>query len=98
MTGLRALANSTQWNGWSWYWLTWFVVAFPLAFLVPELVALATGHPENSLSAQIWRLEGFLPGHAGVFWHWTALHILIGGVLAVLLVWLIGHFTLGIWT
>lgn len=96
--GTRALAAATQWNGWSWYWLIWFIVAFPVAFLVPELIALASGHPENTLSAQIWRLEGFLPGHAGVVWHWTALHFLIGGVLAILLVWLIGHFTLGIWT
>lgn len=96
--GTRAIAAATQWNGASWYWLIWFIVAFPLAFLVPELIALASGHPENTLSAQIWRLEGFLPGHAGVVWHWTALHFLIGGVLAILLVWLIGHFTLGIWT
>ena len=96
--GIRAIAAATPWNAWSWYWLAWFVVTFPVAFLVPEMIALASRHPENTLSAQIWRLEGFLPGHAGPVWNWTALHILIGGVLAVLLLWLIGHFVLGIWT
>jgi hypothetical protein len=98
MTGMRAIAASTGWNAWSWYWLIWLIVTIPLAFLIPELIALASGHPENTLSAQIWRLEQFLPGHAGPIWSWTAMHFLIGGLFAVLFVWLIGHFTFGVWT
>ncbi|MGH3438118.1 MAG: hypothetical protein ACRDRN_16825, partial [Sciscionella sp.] len=61
----------------------------------PELYALATHHGENTLSAQIWRLEQYKSGQ--VITQWTALHFLIGGVIVVLLLWLIGHFTFGIW-
>lgn len=82
-------------NGWSWYWLCWFIASIVVAFLGPELYALFTGHPENTLSAQVWRLEQALPCQH--VWQWTALHILIGGVLLVLLVWLIGHLVFGIW-
>lgn len=42
------------WNGWSIYWACW--IAF--GFGIPEGVALATGHPENTLSYQVWHLEG----------------------------------------
>lgn len=83
------------WNAWSWYWLTWFVLCFPATFFIPEMYALLTGHAENTLSAQIWRLEGFVPGQP--FTSWSAVHFLIGGVIAVLLIWLLGHFVLGIW-
>ena len=82
-------------NGWSWYWLGWFLTAVA-AFLGPELYALASNHPENTLSAQVWRLEQIAPGQH--VWQWTALHVLIGGLLGVLLVWLLGHLLLGIWT
>lgn len=96
--GTRALAASTGWDGWSWYWLIWFVITFPVAFLVPEIYNIASGRPQDTLSAQIWRLEQFLPRQAGPIWSWTAMHFLIGGVLAVLLIWLIGHFVAGVWT
>ena len=92
--GTRAIAAATDWNWASWYWLTlcgaWFV-----GFCAVEFPALLTGHPENTLSAQIWRLEGFIPGQS--VWQWTAVHFLIGGAILVLLVWLIGHFVLGVW-
>jgi hypothetical protein len=81
-------------NGWSWYWLAWFSVLVT-AFLGPELYALATGHSENTLSANVWRLEQSLPGEN--LWQWTALHVLIGGCLAVLLIWLLGHLVFGLW-
>lgn len=81
-------------NGWSRYWLAWFAVSFT-AFIVPEAVALVTGHVENTLSDNVWRLEGV--GTSGSVWHWTALHVLLGGSLAVVLVWLIGHLVFGIW-
>jgi hypothetical protein len=83
------------WNAWSWYWLAWFVLTFPVTFLGPELYALWSGHSENTLSAQIWRLEGFIPGQS--IWAWSFAHVLIGGIIGTLLVWLLGHFVLGIW-
>lgn len=83
------------WNGWSWYWLAWFTVMFPVTFFVPEMYALLTGHSENTLSAQIWRLEGFVPGQS--VWAWSAVHFLLAGIIGLLLVWLLGHFVLGIW-
>ena len=94
MPGTRALAAVTGWNFWSWYWLIlcglWFV-----GFCMVEFPMLASGHGENTLSAQIWRLEGFLPGQTVM--HWTALHFLIGGAIALLLVCLLGHFVFGVW-
>lgn len=81
-------------NSWSTYWLWWAAITF-LAFIVPETVALITRHPENTLSAQVWKLEDLHPGEQ--LWQWTAAHVLIGGVIAVLLLWLLLHFVLGIW-
>lgn len=81
-------------NGWSWYWTGWFFAMF-VAFAVPEFYALATHHPENTLSENFWRLEQQLPGQD--FMHWTALHYLLGVTLVILLAWLIGHLVFGIW-
>jgi hypothetical protein len=79
---------------WKIYWLVWFLVTF-VTFIVPELWALFT-NAKNTLSWTLWDLEQFLPGTS--LWKWTALHFLIGGILVVLLVWLIGHLVFGIWT
>jgi len=49
-----------------------------------------TGHPERTLSASIWRLEGWQPGQQ--FWQWTAGHFLFMGSFALLIVWLFFHF------
>jgi hypothetical protein len=81
-------------NGWSIYWVVWAGAVF-VSFAAPEFWALATGHSENTLSQNLWRLEQFLPGQH--VWQWSALHFLIGGALLVLLVWLIGHLVFGIW-
>lgn len=43
-----------KWNLWSLYWLGWIVVGF----IPAETWALATGHPENTLSDQVWHVEG----------------------------------------
>jgi hypothetical protein len=40
-------------------WLAWFLISF-LTFLIPELLALLSKHPEWTLSASIWRLESDL--------------------------------------
>lgn len=91
---LRAVAAETTWNSWSWYWLGWLLI-LTAAFLGPELYALASRHPENTLSAQVWRLEQVKAGEH--IWQWSAGHFLIGGIIAVFLVWLLFHFVLGIW-
>lgn len=80
-------------NSWSWYWLGWFLVSFGF-FIVPEVIAITRRHTENTLSAQIWRLEGITPGHGLA--SWTAGHFLIGGLLVLVLGWLIFHFFLGL--
>lgn len=43
-----------KWNAWSIYWLCWLIVGF----LPVEMYALLTGHPENTLSDQVWHAEG----------------------------------------
>lgn len=43
-----------KWNWYSLYWLAWIVVGF----IPMETWALATGHPENTLSDQVWHAEG----------------------------------------
>jgi hypothetical protein len=82
-------------KGYALYWLIWFGVLF-VSFIVPELIALFS-NPRNTLSWTLWNLEQVVPGSHQPVWQWTALHVLIGGVLAVLLVWLIGHLVFGIW-
>jgi hypothetical protein len=71
------------WNLWSVYWL---VVWFGIGFLGPELFALFTGHDENTLSFQVWRLSGL--GQSG---GWTFAHFFI----AAGMVWLLFHFVFG---
>lgn len=76
------------------YWIVWASTMF-VSFAIPEFWALATHHPENTLSENFWRMEQFLPGQD--FMHWTAIHYLIGVTLTVWLLWLIGHLVYGIW-
>lgn len=73
-----------------YYWLSWI-----LAFIVPESVALLTGHPERTLSYMIWNLEHFRSGQP--IWQWNAWHLLFMGFFLTLCVWLLGHFGWGIW-
>jgi hypothetical protein len=63
-----------RWNWASIYWLCWILIGFcPM-----EFGALATGHPENTLSYQIWHLEG----HGATFARWF---------VASFLLWLLIH-------
>jgi hypothetical protein len=78
------------------YWLIWFMLWFT-TFIVPETWALATGHPERTLSAAIWRIEQLIPGQNQYPWQWTAGHFLFTGSFLVVAVWLGGHFGWGIW-
>jgi hypothetical protein len=70
-----------KWNYWSLYWLIWLVVMF----LIPELYAIITGHPENTFSAQIWHLEGT----GATFFRW---------VVASTFAWLFIHMTFRLFT
>lgn len=64
-----------KWNGFSVYWLFWIVGGF----CVPEFWALATGHPENTLSYQVWHLEGtgmtFARYFVAAFLLWLLIHM-----------------------
>lgn len=75
------------------YWAWWASLSF-LFFIVPELYAAFT-NPQNTLSWTVWDVEGFQPGQP--ITAWTATHILIGGVLCTVLLWLIGHLVFGLW-
>lgn len=64
-----------KWNGWSIYWLCWIG---PM-FLGPELFALFTHHPENTLSYQVWHVEGtgetFARWFVGATLLWLLIHM-----------------------
>lgn len=81
-------------NGWSVWWLIWFLVTLT-SFAVPEAYALVTRHPENTLSSQIWALEGVVPGRWTPIWMWSAGHYLVGFGLGLILIWLFFHFLFG---
>lgn len=81
-------------TGWQRYWLIWFLVSFA-SFIVPEFYALFT-NPQNTLSWTVWDLEGLVPGQP--LDKWGTAHVLIGGFLTLVFIWLIGHLALGIWT
>lgn len=63
-----------HWNAWSVAWVLWLTV-----FLVMELTALLTGHPENTFSWQVWHLEGkgatFGRWFVGAFFLWLFIHM-----------------------
>lgn len=63
-----------KWNLWSLYWSVWLF----LLFGVPEGIALGTGHQENTLSYQVWHLEG----QGTTFWRYF---------VAAFLLWLLIH-------
>lgn len=70
-------------------WLIWFVLSF-LTFLIPEAIALISGHPEHTLSASIWRLEQYDPETGKRAWN--AFHFLFACELITLDFWLFFHF------
>lgn len=76
------------------YWAWWATLALT-GFLVPEIAMLIAGRPEDTLSAQIWRMEQFVPGQS--IWAWNAFHFLFISGLIVLDIWLLGHFGFGKW-
>lgn len=71
----------------NWYWGVYLLGGF----CVFETTALATGHPEATLSETVWRWCKVTPGQS--ITQWSAPHIL----LALFLIWLFGHLVLEIW-
>ena len=90
-------------KGWHYFWGAWVgaLVVWLTVFLVAETYALRTDW-RNTLSAQVWDIEKFqAQQHIG---DWSAGHFLFAGfwlvlglVVAVLWVWLFGHFIFGKW-
>lgn len=63
-----------KWNWWSLYWLIWLAVLFG----VPEFYSIFAGSVQNTLSYQVWHLEGT----GETFWRY---------VIAAFLLWLFLH-------
>lgn len=70
-----------RWNAWSLYWLLWLVVGFGL----PEFYSIFAGSVRNTLSYQVWHLEGT----GETFWRY---------VIGAFLVWLFCHMVFEIFT
>lgn len=68
------------------YWLLWLAVGF----VVPETYWLFV-NTKNTLSWTVWGWFGVREGVP--VWQWSVAHLL----LAVILVWLLGHLAFGIW-
>jgi hypothetical protein len=79
----------TGWNLASVYWLGWVVVGFG-GF---EGYAVVTGHPENTLSAQVWRVLDTVARQPMSAWSWQ--HWVGMTVVLVLFAWLSVHFAFG---
>lgn len=64
-----------KWNWWSLYWLVWLVVLFG----APEFYCIFSGNVQNTLSYQVWNLEGtgetFWRYVVGAFLLWLLLHM-----------------------
>lgn len=76
-------------SAWSWVWLSW-----ASAGVVAELVALARTQRGDTLSEQVWAYLHVTPGHTPLS---AALVRFPTYMLAVFLLWLVPHFTLGWW-
>jgi hypothetical protein len=75
-------------------WATWFAGSIS-TFLIAEFAMLLTGRPQDTLSANIWRMIRLTPGQSVI--RWDAAHFLFIGLLILVFAWLIGHFGWGIW-
>lgn len=77
------------------YWAVWFIVTFPIGFLIPETIALVRRRTQDTLSGAVWALEKFQPDQG--ITKWTAFHLLFTAMFVVVTGWLIGHFGFGWW-
>ncbi len=72
--------------------LYWMVVWLAAGFGIPETLALATGHPEFTLSDTAWRMLDVLPGNT--ITQWNFLHLTV----SFLLFWLWLHISFRLFT
>jgi hypothetical protein len=71
------------------YWPAWLGVMTGL-FLLREVWALQTGHPQDTLSDWVWRI--LKVGVNKPVGSWTPAHFLVFGCWLVLMIWLTWHF------
>jgi hypothetical protein len=74
----------------SLYWLGWIV-----AFLVPELYWLAV-NSANTLSEEVWSIEGLNKAQPFDFPMWTSVHWAIALTVWLLFLWLSLHLPFGL--
>ena len=94
MTALAPVApflpiDYAPFNWASLYWLGWVAAGFG----GPEAWAIVSGHPENTLSAQVWRILDTIARQPMSAWAWQ--HWVGAVVLLVLFAWLSVHFAFG---
>lgn len=80
-------------NGWSIYWLTAVSFFILILFAPAETYAFASGHPENTLSAQFWRV-GHVIAHQPPS-QWAPEHWILVAAVTLLFAWLTVHFDFG---
>lgn len=82
-----------QLTPWGYYWVfVWFIGGFG----IPEAYGLLF-NAKDTLSDNWWAFESVDVHHPFDFAEWTPLHYLLGVMMAVGLVWLMGHLIFGIW-
>lgn len=79
----------------AWYWPLMLASAF-LAFIGPEVYALVSGKPQNTLSAWVWKVLNIHANETPA--QWNALDFLVFGVWVVIFLWLSFHFFEGRFT
>lgn len=77
-------------NWFSLYWLGWL-----LAFLVPELWAVFSNLPQDTLSETVWSAESLNLNQPLDFAMWTDTHWVIALLVWLLWLWLSVHFPFG---
>jgi hypothetical protein len=76
-------------TAWGWFWLTWMMTA-----LAVELYWLAV-NTANTLSRQVWAVEGLDLAHPLEFSEWMPVHWVIAIALWAFFAWLSVHFPFG---
>lgn len=81
--------TTTHVTAWGWFWLAWAMTGLGV-----ELYWLAA-NAANTMSRQIWGLEGMDLAHPLDFAEWTPLHWIIAFAMWAFFAWLCVHFPFG---
>lgn len=76
-------------------WFTWYWAGWILAFLIPELYWLRA-NSANTLSEEVWSVEGLNLRQPFDFPMWTATHWIVALLVWGLFLWLSLHFPFGL--